>query len=108
MTTATKPRLTVEEIRRLYPNPIEATVEEAQSRDAYCVGGALCRARGMEAATFPGIWPVSIHLLDENPDLPENAAKEFAGRIVELNDAGDFDAAWGALRDALAYTAVTP
>lgn len=105
--------ITVEELRRKYPEPVEATITNVLDHaDAYCVGGSLCLELGGKNG-FPtvsaAVWwnerdselTLDWALLIANPQLTAPQAAELAAHIMDENDEGNFDVAWAWLDKGL-------
>lgn len=106
-------RITVDDVKNAYPHPTTAgdkvwnAIENLESRENYCVGGALCfylsdHEIGTTALrSFPGRTNLAAALQCANPQIPDTDAEDFAAAIIEANDLEDFGAAWGELELAL-------
>lgn len=88
--------ITVEELRRKYPNPV-SFAKERVPLDAYCVGKALCLEIGMSMA----VWDIQHALHYANPNLTPGDLDYFYVHITAENDAENFDVAWAWLDKAL-------
>ncbi len=83
--------ITVEELRRKYPNP---RAHPRGYAGEYCVGWALRREVGSS-------FSVVDALRSANPNLSESQAEAFLAHIIAENDAGNFDVAWAWLDKGL-------
>ena len=104
-------RITVERIRKKYPNPSSCPADMAlapPSPNDYCVGGAFCLYVGYPAKAeftgkrydFPG--PVSLAgVIQEYTGLKWSDAYHAGEEIISLNDRAKFDEAWESLKKVL-------
>lgn len=86
--------MTVEEIRKKYPNPVSGSTQKA-SESEYCVLGAACMfalGEGELIPRFPGGATAKTWL---------HIGAGMAWEIADLNDTGNFEAAWSLLDAAL-------
>lgn len=96
-------KITVEEIREQYPDPINSTVYFSGITKGYCVGGALCLALGYRNQKFP-FWPYLGRKLQEaNPRISLLRSWWYALRIIHHNEKERFEKAWTLLDTALRW-----
>jgi hypothetical protein len=109
MDKAEVPMTIVEQVREKYPNPCSLAKLDKVG-DNYCILGAFLRyARNslyghslIADVGFPPIAIVIPVLMELNPKLSEQNAKEYCFKILCLNDkCSDFETAWGELDKAL-------
>lgn len=93
---------TIEDIRARYRHP-RTKREDTASRDAYCVGGALCLTYGgaYHDDRFPDEDRLAEVLQRYNPALDDVWAYTIAADIINANDAGCFEEAWQYVEEAL-------
>lgn len=92
--------MTVEEIRKAYPNPVTSIVKNYAN---YCVGGAACKYVG-EHYNFPRVSQLAGILVSKyNKRLTWEKALYYATKITRNNDEGDFEFSWASLGEALAF-----
>ena len=97
-------RMTFEELKEAYPNPMEAMGVARKTADSYCVGGAFCKGQGIHDR-FPNISDLARYLREYDTSLPVSTSRKYATDITTLNDDGNFDGAWDALEQAITYEA---
>jgi len=95
--------LTVNDIRAQYPVPGTAAGSRSAIPGCYCVGGAFLLMQGNIYAPWPYEEILAQGLQRENPCLDAESVWRFAHDIIAFNDAGDFEAAWQMLGEALVY-----
>lgn len=97
--------VTVEELRKLYPNPkTENEHYDHMGMDDYCVGGALCLFRDKHSVNaFPLPNLLYVNITEENPLIPPDQAIALAMGIIVENDAHRFEEAWKLLGKALSW-----
>lgn len=94
--------MNVADIKAKFPNPSDP-LDDQKTETSYCVGGAFCMALGWKSNTFPNVDILMEALREANADLSIRLADKYAVDIIKANDAGDYEAAWKALGDALEY-----
>jgi hypothetical protein len=78
----------------------------------YCIMGALGfflernhrnLIHGLEPAIegFPTVLDSAPLLIRANPNLTQSQAEDYANKIVEMNDCGEFEEGWNILNEAL-------
>lgn len=97
----------IDDIKNRYPHPIAG--QQAQypyAPDEYCVGGSYCKYLGytIQDLAFPMSKELARVILDHNPALDAEAARDYAHAIIDYNDAERFDEAWQLLAQVLPYT----
>lgn len=91
-------------IRKAYPNPRVILTPQDVRADGYTVGGALCRwAEKSNQYHNPSGVQVARALITLNPQLPRRIASAAAYAIIEANDRGDFETAWGLATQAIDF-----
>lgn len=93
---------TVARIRALYPDPKPAI---GPHDNCYCVGGALSLYLDPNGQRYPSRILLAEILHKTNPQLDEQRAWYYAGRIIGFNDGHYFEHAWEELDAALTYEA---
>lgn len=93
--------MNVEDIKAQYPDAGPA--DPRAHGGPYCVGGALCQYLGKSGVfKWPTVWELAFTLQEANPNLDDSKARQYAARIMDLNDmAEDIPAAWDMLGKAL-------
>lgn len=105
----------IEAIKAEYPAPcMGKQVDVDDCTESYCVGGALILAHkeGFFFSTalkekdihFPSNETLAVALGLLNPALQNTHAVEFAIKITDWNDRGNFHMAWKTAKEALTYT----
>jgi hypothetical protein len=98
----------IDDIRAQYPSPSALDIRRDQP-GGYCVGDAIiayvAAYRGEKIAMqgFPEKHDIADALMSMNSALPRPQAMEFAEDIIDANDAGEFEAAWGHAAQAVSW-----
>ena len=87
------------DIRREYPNPINFTQDLGDFDDPYCV--LIGAARYSYIKNGPIKDEKVLHVL--NPNLTDEQTSAFGNKIIDANDAEDFELAWSLLAEAMSY-----
>lgn len=103
--------ITMQAIRRKYPDPVKFSYGYTKDCGKYCVGGAYIQYAGITlpdgALRFEHLFPASGNLAfalrQSNPALTPAKAWVFATKIMEFNDAMLFERAWASLDEALRW-----
>lgn len=103
----------IDKIKQTYPDPKRVRGDDPLY-GSYCVGGAIClylrdheQVFSYDAASYGRAFP-RVHILADalgtgNPDLSYNKAAYYADKIIDLNDAGNFEQAYQFAGEALEY-----
>lgn len=86
-------------VRATFPGPHRG----AHQYD-YCIGGALYKFMySFTGPAYPSRELLAGTLMQANPAVSRFLATAFAYRIIRLNDAGEYEGAWLAMKDALIH-----
>ncbi len=102
-----KAKLSITALRKKYPHPVRGF---GAYDGQYCVGGALCRAVGLDI-DFPVEQKLKEAVLKANPRIDWYAISTKDHRwayshirgVLEANDVGNFDLAWSLLGELLCW-----
>jgi len=93
-----------------FPNPVRA--RHGTKRNRYCVGGALLIAleerEDSRRLSFPSYSELGMEFQKVNPGLSPVRAHSLADELVDANDRGQFNEAWGILAEVLGESKPVP